>query len=235
MIVGETYYSWNPNTFRVKNPENGSYSGTAVGNASKEEQRDLVIGESTEQQRVISDVGETWMARLSVIGKYVAVAEIVETVNRAILDEFGGELGPNQFDPDGDSVITPAETEDPVPAVVPSEPEPSYIPEPILEFSGYLWNPNAFRVKHRDSTGYFGNVVGNASKEEQRDLIIGESAAQQQLIRDTGAAWMEQLSVISKYAAMADIIATVNDAIFAEFGGVFILDQSALDSGVVLA
>ena len=85
MIIGENYYSWDPNFIRYKDPEKNEYFGTAIGNTPLEENLAVVDNEADAQKQVILEQSMAHISEVNELSqKFVALWAIVAEVENAM-------------------------------------------------------------------------------------------------------------------------------------------------------
>lgn len=228
MITGEDFYSWNPLYFKAKDPETGRYFGNVIGNVSLEDQLKVVSDAGVDQIEKIEAVGnEHILAIQSLSGRFTSLWTIVDHVERSLTGaaaparndghEFIEDFVANYVPPSEDSIDPFDDTFEPV-----------RVPDDI-EF--YSWIPNFFLVRDPTDGRYFGNAIGNVPLHEQLQVVINSGNGCKELILDTGADTTAELREGSeKYRVITKNYSNVMRKITKFFGGVFVLDESALNS-----
>ena len=110
----------------------------------------------------------------------------------------------------------------------PEEPIPAAVP---FDDSPLTWNPNYFQIKDQETRRYFGNAIGNLSLEEQLKTVTDAGALQKTAIFNAASADILDISERSeKFRHVTRVNKNVMKELVSFFGGVFMLDSSALDT-----
>jgi len=81
MIIGENYYQWEPNHLKYKDPENGRYSGSVIGNPPLEESLAVVEEEGEKQKQRIMERSTELIEEISGMSRtYIDFWSIVNDV-----------------------------------------------------------------------------------------------------------------------------------------------------------
>ena len=85
MIIGENYYSWDPNFIRYKDPEKNEYFGTAIGNTPLEENLAVVDNEADTQKAAILEHSAPLISEISDLSRpFVDLWAVVTDVENAM-------------------------------------------------------------------------------------------------------------------------------------------------------
>ena len=233
MISGENYYAWNPIRFRSKDEETNRYFGNVIGNMSLEDMLKIVNGEGSRQKTDIKIAANELANEIKVrSSKFVSLWQIVDQVYKDVTglnpeprSSADASLVEQLMDEYMESLGAPEESGNESSG---SEEIPEAVP---LDENFYLWSPNFVKSKNPDTERYFGNVIGNLSKVEQIQEVLDEGARQKADITTIGAERAQEIAELaSKYKNIKRLNKDVMKEIVAFFGGVFVLDSSALDS-----
>ena len=225
------FYIWSPIFFQSKNPETGRFFGNVIGNFSLEDQLAIVDNEGSRQKTNVQSVGEEQtLAVILLSDKYTRLWQIVDDVERSITGEEPVERddGSDFIESFLATYIPPSSEETNTNESIESEEET----EPVSSGAEYyIWTPNFFQAKNPETYRYFGNVVGNVPASEQIQFVTNEGLSQKTEIEELGASSVLDIMERSeKFRYVTNLNSSVMKQIIAHFGGVFVLDSSALDS-----
>ena len=104
----------------------------------------------------------------------------------------------------------------------------------IVGDDSYTWVPNFLKYKDPETKNFLGNVVGNTPLELQLEEINSVGSEQLEAIQAEGELQITAVKTLAdKYTAVWNIMNSVTNEILIEFGGSFILEYTALDSGIL--
>ena len=104
----------------------------------------------------------------------------------------------------------------------------------IVGEDNYTWSPNFIKYEDPETGLYKGNVVGNTPLDIQLEMVRTIGQEERDGIENVAGTFLiEMESFVAKYADFSNLISSVTTDILNEFGNVFTLDSSALDSGIL--
>lgn len=251
MTFEDDFYLWNPTSFLYKDPDHGVYIGNVVGNTSMEDQLKVVEDAGNAARTDIQNAGFEQATAIGVLaGKFVSLWRISDGVIVELSKHFGESfiLDSSRLDAAviGLSPVIrkhhPELIEQAISEVVsrqqaerdnqntPNDTDSSEIPECDAEF--YQFAPVMFLVKDPDTSGYFGNVVGNTSLQDLLQGVYTAGNTQKDSITDISLTQIEEIRLQSeKYRSVAAIHKNAMREILTSLplGGIFVLDASVLD------
>lgn len=224
------FYIWSPIFFQSKNPETGIFFGNVIGNFSLEDQLMIVDDEGSRQKTNVQNTGEEYRIAIELLSlKFIQLWQVVDGVEKAITgeDPVEREDGSDFIDSFLENYVPPS---DEIP--IDETDDPSDETEEVSSGAEYyIWEPNFFQIKKPDTYGFFGNVIGNVPASEQIQFVSSEGLRQKTEIEELGTASVQDIIELSgKFRYITNLNSSVMKEIIAHFGGVFVLDSSALNS-----